>query len=415
MKLLQLLGIILLVCPLAAQDITFNLDANYINQFGKDSDLVSFTPLFQLSSNTIHNKQKSAEIRRLPKDLNRKNTAYGFMYFTGVNPSTFDKEITLLVLNYQSPHPTVYADTNGNLDFTDDGDPVVLKNNTVLKLQNHKVPHTYFQYQISKSKILQENEPGLRNRYAAKFPNGSIVSAHYWLTNRRLSIRSHQAKLNGKPITIFLIDRSADGLFTFQTHDYGDRALIIEGKIDTYNDLTSLLREGEPIDHNAVFELYGTNYYIKAASISGDHITIAPTSEKTSLVYKGGQDVSTMSMQLLDGRKTTVKELVKNHDYLLIDVGGTWCGGCVKQEPNIKRLYKSGKVQVVGLFDHDTPESVSKYVKKHQLKWPVGLVDTTFKSRFRITSFPTYILVSSDGKIINITTISEQLHNHLKS
>ncbi len=415
MKIIKLLFILILSSSAFAQEMSFSISKEYISQFGKGSDLVGFIPLFELSSDFIHNKQRSLKIKNLSKSINKANTAYGFIYFTGLSNSLFDNEIALLVENYRAINPIIYIDRNGNLDFNDDGAPLVLKNNLNLKLSNEDANSAYYKYQIAKSKVSLENESRLRNRYASRFPKSSILTANNWLTSRRLSVRISKEKINANPITILLIDNSVDGLFTFQTDQYGDRILIIEGEIDENKGLTALLRQAEPIDHNAVFELYGKNYYVKAISKNGDELTISVTNQDTRVMFKDGHDISNFVINLLDGTTTRVKDLIKEKKYLLIDVGGTWCGGCIKQEPTIKKLYESGKVEVIGLFDFDTAQSVREYVKKHNLKWPVALVDSSFKDMFRVVSFPTYILVSPEGKIILTDSNSEQIVEYLRN
>ena len=390
------------------------MNNDYINQFGKGSDLVNFIPLFKLSSNYLHNSQQSLKIKNLPQAINKENTAYGFILFSGLNNSSFEKEISILVENYAEQNPILYIDRNGNLDFNDDGEPLVLKEELNLKLSNEDINSAYYNYQLGKSRISSDNESQLRGRYASKFPESELISAKNWLTSRRLSVRVCRESINGKPITVFLIDNSIDGIFTFQPDRYGDRILIVEGSIDDTEDKTSLFRQAEPIDHNAVFELYGMNYYVKNVSKNGDGLTISRTSKDTRVMFKDGQDISSFTINLLDETSVVIKDIIKGEKHLLIDVGATWCGGCIRQEPIIKELYNNGLVEVVGLFDYDTPQSVNKYVERHSLKWPVALVDSTFKEMFRINSYPTYVLVSPEGKIVMADTNSEQIANFLR-
>jgi len=415
MKKIQLIIILIFTCVINAQNVSFSISETYINQFGKETDLIGFNPLFKLDSDYIHNKQHSEKIKHLPKTINKSQTAYGFIFFTGINSSFFNKELTFLVENYMTNSPTIFIDRNGNLDFTDDGEPLTLKDKLDLKLTNENDNTANFHYQIAKSQINKENENRILNRFSSKFPNSSIVSAVYWLTNQRLNVKVSKEVIDNKPITIFLLDNSVDGLFTFQTNDYGDRILIIEGKVNENMDLTSLFRQAKPIDNNTIFELYGKRYYIKSLSKNGKKITITETEKETVAMYKNEQDVSSFAIKLLDGISITIKDLIKEKKYLLIDIGGTWCGGCISQESTIKKIYKSGKVEVIGLFDHDTPQSVRKYVKKHNILWPVALVNSTFKDMFKVNSYPTYILISSTGKLKLADINSEQIVKYLKN
>lgn len=413
-KILQLILFFAFSSNISAQDINFNISKTYIYQFGKNSDLIGFCPLFKLNSDAIHNKVYSAKIKHLPKSINISKIAYGFLYFKGLKNSSFENELVLLVENYETSNPIIYVDSNGNLDFTDDGKPYNLKEISTLKLANSEDSSANYNYQIAKSKISEENEHQIRNKYASKFPKSNIISADKWLTTQRLFVRMSKEKINNKAITIFLIDNSADGLFNFQTNENGDRILIVEGEVDINKDLTFLFRQAQPIDHNAIFELYGKSYYPKTVSINGDGLTITETSENTRVFYKDGQDISSLNIELLNGCYTTIKDLIKENKYLLIDFGGTWCGGCISQEPTIKAIYESGKAEVIGFFVYDTPESVGKYIKEHNIKWPVALVNSDVKNMFNFNSYPTYILISSEGKIILGDINSEQIVKYLE-
>lgn len=395
------------------QDLNFKISNTYINPFGQNTDLVGFIPLFQLDSDSVHNKQNSAKIRRLPKTINKLKTAYCFIRFAGVKNSIFKNELTLLIENYTTDSPTIYIDRNGNLDFTDDGEQLIHNKDVILRLANSDNNSANYHYRISKSQINKANEKRIKNRYASKYPKSRIISPLYWLTKQRLSVRASKGKIGKNPITILLQDNSVDGVFTFQTDEMGDRILLIEGEIGKDIDISSYLRQGEPIGLNAIFELYGKKYSVKNISENGESLTIAETNKDTRITFKKDTDVSSFEIELLTGESIKIENLIKEKKYLLIDVGGTWCGGCITQEPTIKKLYKEGKVEVIGVFDHDTPESVANYVKKHKIEWPVALVNSTFKDMFRVSSYPTYILISPEGKIVLIDQNSEQIAKYI--
>lgn len=378
----------------------YNLKSFYISQFGEKSDLISFNPLFKLESDSIHNKTQSKKIQKLPENLKESKTAYCFFYFSGVNTSLFKNELVALVENYTEENPTIFIDKNGNLDFTDDGPPDTLKDNSTLKLENGDNKSAIFHYQIFKSQVNSQYADRLKQKFDNKFPKSTIVSANYWLANKRLPLRVSKHYVDNKPITILLFDNSADGMFSFQTDELGDRILILEGHIDTNEGLTSLLKFAEPVSHNAVFKLYDKKYYVEKVATNGSKVILSKTNKEPSYNFKNVTDLPSLSITLLSGSKVTLKELMGTKKYLLIDVGGTWCSGCVAQELIIKNIYNKGKVEVLGVFKHDTFKSVKRYVSEHELKWPVALVNEEFDDVFRIKSFPTYILISNNGKIV---------------
>ena len=85
----------------------------------------------------------------------------------------------------------------------------------------------------------------------------------------------------------------------------------------------------------------------------------------------------------------------------------------------MRRMYLSGANNKKNLcqpkcasnwdFGHDTEASVSKYIKQHEIQWPVALMSEEFKDKFRTSSYPTYFLISATGDIILITNDSESI------
>ncbi len=397
------------------QNLNFNLSNTYINPFGKDKDLVSFNPLFKLNNQVIINKTERKSIKQLPKDLKGKTLAYGFLFFEGNLASEFKKEVVFLVKDYTTSQASLYIDKNGNLDFTDDGLPIMFnKEELIISLENENNKSSAYHYKLGKSKISPENASSLKNRYASKYPEATIVEVRYWLTNQRLSVKLSKHILNDKPITILLNDASADGMYTFDTTDFSDRIVIVEGHIDANKDLSSFLRLGEPIDKNAVFILYGKTYGVKHINQEGSVLEIEETKLRTSIKTKVGSNVSDLNIELLNGSTINLNDLVANDNYLLLDFGGTWCGGCIMQEPTIKKVFQTKKVNIVGIFDYDTKTSVINYVKKHHIEWPVALMTPQLKEMFSVNAYPTYILIAPNKQIELIEFKSENILKHFQ-
>jgi thiol-disulfide isomerase/thioredoxin len=288
------------------------------------------------------------------------------------------------------------------------------KDGLVISLNNENNASSAYHYKLGKSNIASNNASNLKNRFASKYPNAEIVDTNFWFTNQRLSVKLSHQTLNNKPITILLNDASADGIYTFDTTDFGDRIVIVEGHIDTNKDLSSFLRLGEPIDKNAVFILYGKTYGVKHIDIQGSVLEIEETNMRTSIKTKVGSKVSELNIELIDGSTVNLNGLLADDHYLLLDFGGTWCGGCIMQEPTIKKVFQTNKVNIVGIFDYDTKTSVSHYVKKHDIKWPVALMTPQLKEMFSVNAYPTYILIAPNKQILMIEFKSENILKHFQ-
>ena len=322
MKFFALLVFLVLSIQSFAQDKQLKTEPIYLSQFGLNSNLVSFIPLFKLSENQINNKAQEAPIKQLPPGLKLENTAYGFIYFNGLSQPTFPQEICFLIENPHESQSTIYLDRNGNMDFSDDGKGISLSNSISIELTNEKHKTAALHYSIARSQISPNYKAQLKARYQSKYPQSEILAPRFWLTANRLNLALSQNILNGKIISILLLDNSADGLFSLETHSQGDRILITEGIQDGNQDFSSILRQAQVLDPNAIFKLYDQNYYLKSFSPDGRHITLAETNTKPDPVFVEGEDISDFTIQLLDGSKVRLDAFLSQGNPLLIDVGG---------------------------------------------------------------------------------------------
>lgn len=92
--------------------------------------------------------------------------------------------------------------------------------------------------------------------------------------------------------------------------------------------------------------------------------------------------------------------------YVLLDFWTTWCGPCHADFPRIKRLqalYQGRGLTIIGVHDNSMPlEAIRADAEKNGLTFPIvvdqpqgGIID-----RYRITAFPSYVLIGPDGTIL---------------
>ena len=106
----------------------------------------------------------------------------------------------------------------------------------------------------------------------------------------------------------------------------------------------------------------------------------------------------------LSGEYITVPYLKR---LTLLDFWATYCKPCHKQLPALKDLYqryhKKG-LFVVGISENTNPIKVSRYVKKHDIPWPM-VVDgqhKTFLAQYQVRKLPLLILLDPTGKVIQV-------------
>jgi thiol-disulfide isomerase/thioredoxin len=109
--------------------------------------------------------------------------------------------------------------------------------------------------------------------------------------------------------------------------------------------------------------------------------------------------------------KTPNGQLISLNDFkgkvLLIDVWATWCGPCKEELPythKIQEYFKSNKlVQVLYISIDSQEERWKSYLKKnkHLDGLHINIDDSDFRSSYKITGIPRYILIDRNGLIID--------------
>ena len=114
-----------------------------------------------------------------------------------------------------------------------------------------------------------------------------------------------------------------------------------------------------------------------------------------------------------------------SNQFILLDFWGTWCKPCLDLLPNLKSIfdrYGRDKFNIYGVAHDDDLGVVKNYLKSKNVSWP-NVFDKRSSAEliklYRITSFPTFILIDPNGKIIyrgigktSLNSIDKLLSNH---
>lgn len=92
-------------------------------------------------------------------------------------------------------------------------------------------------------------------------------------------------------------------------------------------------------------------------------------------------------------------------EYTFLEFWGTWCVPCMKLSPTIDNLHKKYQtnVQFIGVAYDENIEAVKKYNRIHRKFW-INFYQQRTKDpiiqNLKITNYPTFILLNSNGKIL---------------
>lgn len=151
-----------------------------------------------------------------------------------------------------------------------------------------------------------------------------------------------------------------------------------------------------------------------------------PASDYQRIELKIGATLPDYGFTDFDGKARRLAEF--RGKYLLIDFWGTWCGPCVAEIPHLKEAYEKYKAhgfEILGM-DFDPPQmsaekpltddekgaakqaaidKVKKFMTEKGMTWTQATTDSIqdlLDKRFRITAYPTTVLLDPQGKIISL-------------
>lgn len=135
--------------------------------------------------------------------------------------------------------------------------------------------------------------------------------------------------------------------------------------------------------------------------------------------FKEGSDMPDFTLPDKDGKMFELKSL--RGKYVLIDFWASWCGPCMREMPNVVKLYKECKgknFEIVGVSLDQKRDAWLNAVKKNNMKWiqvsnlkawemlPVKLCN--------VSAIPYTVLIDPDGKVIALGLRGEELINKVK-
>jgi thiol-disulfide isomerase/thioredoxin len=124
----------------------------------------------------------------------------------------------------------------------------------------------------------------------------------------------------------------------------------------------------------------------------------------TSPVATGTEAAAGSGLQMvnLQGQPISLESL--KGKVIFLNIWATWCAPCLKEMPDIQRLYekvKSDKIAFVMLsVDEAGIEKVKKFINRKGYTFPVYLATTALPQEFDAGVLPTTFIISPAGKVV---------------
>jgi thiol-disulfide isomerase/thioredoxin len=313
------------------------------------------------------------------------------------NPATDSKAVAAMLVEEVHAKPVLFVDLNGDKTFSDDekftfdrefeDDSSLWKLTVNIPVQNSPfaVCPIFLRYFKGYKTEDMSDDDRLVKQSTSAFARGRV-------------------DVNGKTLLV-----QYDYSFSSKQVDPMKGWLGVDTDGNGEIDMDSVSPEAMKVDGQTAIFRVGDHYYsTKKANVQKNQITMRENEAKE---YKRIE--LTMGSQLTDfefvdlaGKTRKLSEF--RGKYVIVDVWGFWCPACRSELPYLKeayRLYRSRNLEIVGLnTDEFPPEEVKRNVDKVGMTWTQArfesVVDLLGK-KMMVTSFPTTLLLSPEGKILS--------------
>lgn len=387
----------MLVCTLAAALLAASGDTVVLKPLntGASTKIGSYAPQRIALSST-----KPSAMTKAPEGLSA--AMYGEFPFAG-------KKVAVILDEPEGKPATLWIDSNGNGDLTDDG---AQKWEAKVNKQGDKETTTY----SGGGKVMLGTTPVNLNMY--RFDKSDTTRAQFKdvLFFYRDYALEGDASIGGKTVKAMLADDLATG-------DYRGKAIETKDGRETSSGVNLLLdvngngkfdRKGESFDVRKPFNIGGTTYEVKELDAAGASFQIAKSDKKVDEIptppdLSKGANIIAFETTAMSGKKINFPSDYKGK-VVLLDFWATWCGPCVKEIPHVVEAHKnfgSQGFEVLGisLDQKDKAEVVTKFTTDKGMAWEQvydgGFWKAAIAQKYAIDSIPAVFLVDGDtGKIL---------------
>ena len=305
----------------------------------------------------------------------------------------------------------VMIDTNNNLDFSDE---ITFRPAEIVgresglnadSLRSYDKPCMVQYEHVINGSIVRDSVPIIVKRAVDyEFPHD------YWYTIPLYG--QGVLKWQGRDYQIWL-SNMFDGPEFHHARVFTDSELNPE----KYTGFNKGIEEGEIITVGSAFNRQKFKYWgVKAGSGSLLLQTVSGDSESYSL-QKGYPFRPFKAKDFRTGKALALSDFTGK--YVFIDFWGTWCGPCVQDLPELRKIYKEtdkAHIQFLGIVGKDSQERLTRFLAKNQLEWPQILSDSANRlvETYGIQAYPTTVLIGPDGKVVEKNLRGDALRNKLR-
>lgn len=148
------------------------------------------------------------------------DTAYSYLFFNGIKDNPLKGQIPILWGNYNQTQPIrMWIDVNCNFNFSDDGEPIVIKKGfKYIDLMLNNSENKEGIYMVRLSKFNFGNNPGwyvlLDKYYKKTYPNRRFLGPNLCFREQQLRTVGARVAIGADSICVGLYDGNGNGLYS---------------------------------------------------------------------------------------------------------------------------------------------------------------------------------------------------------
>ncbi len=423
-SILCLLLPVLTAFPARSQEIRkVNLDEQGRDHHFEKSRLIA--PVFKLQQDSIETYDKfGIPTKTLPKRMRVKlpaiaqsiDTGYTYVY-SGANPAINSGYTAVLVINYgRRTYPSVlFTDHNGNLDFTDDGNPDTFYfnlNSIDIKVRNPLRPDQVSVTRLSRFSFsadlkFKEMADEFYKRYQA---NRIYTGTDFSFREQRYNIRASQYNLAGDSFSIALLDANYNGIY----NDPGIDKILIESygtsyfQTDNFFQITEGLKECYFERSFRSFKVVSIDSFGRSVSFFYDSSQMA----RKQLVP--GKKVPKIAFRDHLDKRVKLKKYRRKQVYLYF-----WN----RETPDFQKdtaylrmiQEKYGRqISVVALNYGENPRMLKSFVEFNGITWQAGVASRAIIKQYNLETIPYGFVLKKRLRLYKKGVSPEELWNMLE-
>ncbi len=204
-----------------------------------------------------------------------------------------------------------------------------------------------------------------------------------------------------------LLDRiKSNALQTIATDSNNPFESFLAMELGAFSDGAENRSDALPV-YDRLVTLFDADRYVKRISKARDRVVWRIESEENDESLVRGQKAPQFTLASLEGTEVALYDVLDEQELVLIDFWASWCGPCIADFPELKKLYSAYKglgFEIVGVSIDDSFEDWEGGSLDNELPWVdlgemAGWRGATARS-YGVLAIPKGYLLDSDGCIL---------------